>query len=425
MVLASIIIPAFNRSELLELTLKSLENQLEARFEVIIADHGSTDDTKSVANKFQGRLNLRYLYVPRRHLTPGEPRNCAAKLSESNLLIFVDSGIVVPCHYVQSHVRFHQESESSIGIGYYHGHECDRTEWFSGDFLKQLEKIEEVITMDPEIRDPRFNDALSGGVPLSQLCLPWVYCWSGNMSVSRDAFQKVGGFDLSLKFMFEDNDLAYRLHSMKINLKYVYDGWAFELPHDRDSPPKRFTDAYAACTLSYSKHKSLELEAYLLANLNAIRAEKIYRHLSTLSEAYKPTNFDLVEPYINRGNPTLFIGGGESELKYVDQVTTSEPNYKSNNKLWSCSGIKLPNIEGNFGTVIVGNLWTRLGLPINSERTSLIDLLIKELKLKAETVIFLDYGLNHEKVANKYTIDKKILQHFCNKNGLSVYHVRV
>jgi len=60
----SVIIPTYNRADLLSLTLSSLcEQKFNAdEYEVIISDDGSTDHTKVTVDKFKERLNLHYLF---------------------------------------------------------------------------------------------------------------------------------------------------------------------------------------------------------------------------------------------------------------------------------------------------------------------------------------------------------------------------
>ena len=48
----SVIIPTYNREELLKRCLRSLENQTFKDFEVIICDDGSTDNTKKNCKLF-------------------------------------------------------------------------------------------------------------------------------------------------------------------------------------------------------------------------------------------------------------------------------------------------------------------------------------------------------------------------------------
>lgn len=60
----SICIPVYNRAELLERTLKSLEDQSFKDFEVLVVDDGSTDGLEEKIKKYKKKsnLNLKYFY---------------------------------------------------------------------------------------------------------------------------------------------------------------------------------------------------------------------------------------------------------------------------------------------------------------------------------------------------------------------------
>ncbi|HOJ14231.1 MAG TPA: glycosyltransferase, partial [Deltaproteobacteria bacterium] len=60
--LISVVIPTYNRAELLEKSLESLTAQSlpKGRFEVIVIDDGSPDNTREVCEGFADRLTLRY-----------------------------------------------------------------------------------------------------------------------------------------------------------------------------------------------------------------------------------------------------------------------------------------------------------------------------------------------------------------------------
>ena len=87
---ASICIPTRNRAELLRLTLESLDRQTISadRFEVIVGDDGSTDETVAML----GGLRPRYPLTWRRATGsgPGAARNAAAGAAENDVLIFLD-----------------------------------------------------------------------------------------------------------------------------------------------------------------------------------------------------------------------------------------------------------------------------------------------------------------------------------------------
>src|SRR2546430_17731136 len=87
---ASICIPTRNRAELLRLTLESLDRQTISadRFEVIVGDDGSTDETGAML----GGLRPRYPLTWRRATGsgPGAGRHAPARAAEDqSLILFV------------------------------------------------------------------------------------------------------------------------------------------------------------------------------------------------------------------------------------------------------------------------------------------------------------------------------------------------
>lgn len=86
----SVVIPVFNRPADLARALKSLVAQTESNFEVIIVDDGSTEDVKSVANDYVGRLNLKFIRIENSG-GPARPRNIGIQASQAAWISLLDS----------------------------------------------------------------------------------------------------------------------------------------------------------------------------------------------------------------------------------------------------------------------------------------------------------------------------------------------
>lgn len=94
MINLSVIIPTCNRSRLLQNALESILKQTysKEKFEVIIIDNGSTDDTRDVVMSYKSKIpNLIYHYDERPGLHIG--RHDGYNLSSSDLLVFADDDI--------------------------------------------------------------------------------------------------------------------------------------------------------------------------------------------------------------------------------------------------------------------------------------------------------------------------------------------
>jgi glycosyltransferase involved in cell wall biosynthesis len=92
---ASIVIPVYNRAELLYKCLCSLiaQDMISKDFEILVCDDGSAEDMESVIKKFQlGYPIVRLFRQPRRG--PAAARNLGIRASTAPIIIFLDSDVV-------------------------------------------------------------------------------------------------------------------------------------------------------------------------------------------------------------------------------------------------------------------------------------------------------------------------------------------
>lgn len=84
----SIIIPTLNEQEDLPKLLRSIQKQDFKGYEVIIADAGSTDDTKKIAKKYGCRIIKGGM--------PAVGRNAGAQVAKGEFLYFFDADVILP-----------------------------------------------------------------------------------------------------------------------------------------------------------------------------------------------------------------------------------------------------------------------------------------------------------------------------------------
>ena len=84
----SIIIPIYNCESYLDQCLRPLTN-LSERFEVILVDDASTDDSLAVAKKYNFQI-----YPLIHNIGPGPARNYGSKKAKGEILLFIDSDII-------------------------------------------------------------------------------------------------------------------------------------------------------------------------------------------------------------------------------------------------------------------------------------------------------------------------------------------
>jgi glycosyltransferase involved in cell wall biosynthesis len=85
--LFSVVIPTYNRSQLLRATLDSVFAQTFTDYEVIVVDDGSTDDTREMVAGYGQRLRC----FRQENAGPGAARNLAINHANGHYLAFLDS----------------------------------------------------------------------------------------------------------------------------------------------------------------------------------------------------------------------------------------------------------------------------------------------------------------------------------------------
>ncbi len=114
---ASVIVSTYNQPHYLELTLWSYALQGERRFELIVADDGSTGDTRDLVHRFAGETDLpvRHVWQEDRGFRKAEILNKAVRASSSGYLIFTDGDCIAHPRFVASHLRHAQPRTYLVG----------------------------------------------------------------------------------------------------------------------------------------------------------------------------------------------------------------------------------------------------------------------------------------------------------------------
>lgn len=106
----SIIIPNFNRAELIKETLRSIQNQCYENWEAIVVDDGSTDTSTEVVTKFAAD-DSRIKLIVRPHGKGGAPvcRNIGISASSGDFIIFLDSDDLLAPWCLQERIKLLNE----------------------------------------------------------------------------------------------------------------------------------------------------------------------------------------------------------------------------------------------------------------------------------------------------------------------------
>ncbi len=267
---ATVIIPTYNRSQLLDFTLHSLTKQSigSGQIEVIVVDDGSNDDTVATVERYRSALAITYLFQDDRGNRTGQARNIAIARATTDLCIFVDSGMLLHSDCVAAHLASQQEYPNTAYIGYAFGFE---------EFNEFDEALQTVVdTRDPDqaiayftsinkyfdMRDPYYRKY---GDRLETLPAPWVFFWTCNVSVPTQRLREVGGFDESFDqtWGFEDIELAYRLFMSGSQIRLNRQAVAIHFPHPKEDLYVKAYSQQRNKLFFHRKHNSAQSRRYL------------------------------------------------------------------------------------------------------------------------------------------------------------------
>jgi glycosyltransferase involved in cell wall biosynthesis len=281
---ASVVIPTYNRSDKLGKTLETMTEQDidPSRFEVIIADDGSSDDTVDVVKSFAGRLRLKYYFQADEGFRAGAARNGGARLAAAPILIFLDSGTLAGPGLVSSHLAVHAASEERRAvIGYCYGYDAFREELWVPEGFDTLRPTEILRRYHDNalFADIREIDYARFGSDPMKWPLPWLFFFTMNCSMPVDDFRAAGGFDEMFRsWGVEDIELGYRLYNNGSTMILSRDAWTIEVPAER--PVKRLLYSLmrnGRLLLDKSREPYIEVlqDAYLSIRLGTVMDEAL------------------------------------------------------------------------------------------------------------------------------------------------------
>ena len=188
MKLYSIIVPVYNRPDHIKSLLECLTNQTFKNFEVIVVESGSTIKSDEVVESFKEKLDVRYIF--KGNDGQGYSRNRGMKEAKGDYFIILDSDILLPNNYVENIEKHLKENYLDAFGG------PDRLHPDSSLFQKAVNYC---MTSFLTTGGTRGNKSLVGKY----------YPRSFNMGVSREVYEKVGGFNIP--FMGEDLEWSSRI----------------------------------------------------------------------------------------------------------------------------------------------------------------------------------------------------------------------
>ncbi len=202
----TVIIPTYNRVELLAKALAGYEKQSSPGMirELLIVDDGSTDGTEAFVQEFRSKSPLPVRYLRQSNKGPAAARNLGISEAKSSLILFTDSDIVPSHDLVEQHSAWHQEHPETYTaiLGY--------------------------VTWSPEVNPTPFMRWYGEDATLfayrsahGRTELDFRFFYTCNLSVKTAFLREYGQFNESFRTAaYEDTELGYRLCKHGMTLRY-------------------------------------------------------------------------------------------------------------------------------------------------------------------------------------------------------------
>jgi glycosyltransferase involved in cell wall biosynthesis len=104
----SVIIPTYNRAEVLRRTLNLLSTQTFSDFEVIVVDDGSTDTTPRLLKEFAGKVKFTLKALAQKNSGQGVARNQGIEKAEGEILLIIGDDMLPANNLLEQHAKFHE-----------------------------------------------------------------------------------------------------------------------------------------------------------------------------------------------------------------------------------------------------------------------------------------------------------------------------
>ena len=193
----SVVIPTYNRKPILEKCLKALEvqslsqNSVVTDYEIVLVDDGSTDGTLEWLSTHKDDFPHVRTFE-QEHMGPAAARNLGVEKAKGDIIIFIDSDLVVTEVFLQAHASALTEGKNKLGN--------DR-----------------FFTYGAVINTANFENPTSEPYKLTDYSA--AFFATGNVAIPKHWLEKAGLFDTGFQlYGWEDLELGVRLKNLGLQL---------------------------------------------------------------------------------------------------------------------------------------------------------------------------------------------------------------
>ncbi|QRZ61195.1 glycosyltransferase family 2 protein [Rothia sp. ZJ932] len=191
---AAVIIPTRGGATKLHYPLDALRQQTEKDFQVIVVVDGDIDYSKAVIQEYidEGSLNLSMIVFPENKGRVAA-LNAGHNSADAEILIRCDDDLQPSPEYVARHISHHKDNDGRVGVIGIYDNKFPETAY---------------SRVYGNARNKKFKEAAYRTLSDEG----WRY-WAGNVSMTKELFEKVGGYDEDYRlYGWEDVDMGYKVY---------------------------------------------------------------------------------------------------------------------------------------------------------------------------------------------------------------------
>lgn len=248
----SIVIISYNKYPLNLFTLYSFENQTFdlSKFEVIMVDDRSSDDTKRLIERYNAPFSFMYVRCGE-NVGRSSAKNIGIKLASGKIIVFLDAEMLVEPDFIEKHFKLHQRYDKLVisttnaqrsVYSFLDPHfnkeqlsdlfrilKRDSSYWSNRLNLNKIRsgriKAQALLSKEDinlglyrklSYSSPTFKPIIDRyGPTLNEFKMPWIFCITRNVSIPKSLIDQVGYFSQEFNgWGCEDNEYGYRLYKL-------------------------------------------------------------------------------------------------------------------------------------------------------------------------------------------------------------------
>ncbi len=219
----------------IDISIDSVYEHIDTDDEIIVVDDHSDKDIINILNEYKVAGKIRLLYSSKRG-NRSHNRNLGASKAKNEILFFMDGDIVMCDDAIYDLRRAHEQREEIAFIGpKYCIHYSDIHFKLFSNINNYIDLLKTPYGRKQLIENPLFTDERSSfwnNENYRQFF--WLNYYTGASSVTKEVFEKTGGFDESFQLWgSEDVDLGYRIKNFG-QIGFLPRLIALHIPHPRN-----------------------------------------------------------------------------------------------------------------------------------------------------------------------------------------------